>query len=121
MNRYDRNLQVIYVAIVTSAIVYAVVAWAATRDRMPVQRLADELREPVAIALLAGAAACIVAAAVIRVRRLLVMRWVLLDAACIFGVVLAFLFTDFRLFVMPWAAALVGFIALYPRVRMVPR
>lgn len=121
MNRYDRNLQVIYVAIVTSAIVYAVVAWAATRDHLPAQPFGDEVRTPLAMTLFGAAAACILVAALLRIRRLLVVRWVLLDAACIFGVVLAFLFSDMRLFVIPWAAALVGFIALYPRVRMVPR
>lgn len=121
MNRYDRNLQVIYVAIVTSAIVYAVIAWAATRGHLPAGSFGDEVRVPLAIALLGAAAACIVVAAVLRIRRLLVVRWVLLDAACIFGVVLAVLFDDFRLFAIPWAVALVGFIALYPRVRMVPR
>ena len=51
MNRYDRNLQIIYAATLMSTLIYAVVAWAATRLVTPGRLLNDELRGPVTIAL----------------------------------------------------------------------
>ncbi|HEX3578894.1 MAG TPA: hypothetical protein VHY33_10055 [Thermoanaerobaculia bacterium] len=49
MNRYDRNLQIIYVAILMSTLIYAAVAWATTHAIAPEKTLSDELHDPVTI------------------------------------------------------------------------
>jgi hypothetical protein len=121
MNRYDRNLQIIYVAIVMSTLTYAVVAWTTTRAIAPGRSLSDELRDPVTIAMYSAAAGMFIAAMVVRARKVLMVRWVMLDAACICGVIAAMMHGDWRLYIAPWALALVGFISLYPRVRMATR
>jgi hypothetical protein len=121
MNRYDRNLQVIYVAIVMSTLIYAVVAWAATQAIEPGKILSDELHNPLTIGLYSAAAGTFVAAMIIRSRKMLIVRWAMLEASCVCGLVLAMVHGDWRLYIAPWAVALVGFISLYPRVRMATR
>jgi hypothetical protein len=121
MNRYDRNLQIIYVAILMSTLIYAVVAWATTRAIAPGKTLSDELRDPVTIALYSVAAGTFLAAMIIRARKLLIVRWAMLEAGCICGLIAAMMDGDWRLYIAPWALALVGFISLYPRVRMAIR
>ena len=63
MNRYDRNLQIIYVAILMSTLIYAVVAWATTHLIVPGKSLGDELRDPVTIGLYSVAAGMFLALA----------------------------------------------------------
>jgi hypothetical protein len=121
MNRYDRNLQIIYIAIVLSALIYGIVAWVTTRAIVPGRILTDELHDPVTIAMYSAAAGMFLAAVIVRSRKALIVRWVMLDAACVFGVVAAMTQGDWRLYVAPGALALFGFIALYPRVRMATR
>ncbi|MEA2166551.1 MAG: hypothetical protein QOK37_4678 [Thermoanaerobaculia bacterium] len=118
MNRYDRKLQVVYVAIMMSTLIYAAVAWITTHAIAPTKTLSDELRSPVTMGLYAGAALAFVLAMIIRSRPLLLLRWVLLEAACICGLIAAILLGDWRLYAAPWLLALVGFAALFPRVRM---
>jgi hypothetical protein len=118
MNRYDRNLQIIYVAILMSTLIYAVVAWATTHSIVPGKLLGDELHDTLTIALYSVAAGMFLAAMIVRARKMLIVRWVMLEAACICGLVAAMMHGDWRLYVAPWALALVGFISLYPRVRM---
>jgi len=118
MNRYDRNLQIIYVAILMSTLIYAVVAWATTQSIAPGRILEDELRDPVTLALYSVAAGMFLAALIVRARRLLILRWAMLEAGCICGLIAAMMHGDWRLYVAPWALALAGFISLYPRVRM---
>jgi len=121
MNRYDRNLQIIYIAIVMSTLIYAAVAWVTTHAIAPGRTLTDELHNPITVALYAVAAGTFLAAIIIRARKLLIVRWVMLEAACICGLVAAMIHGDWRLYIAPWALALVGFISLYPRVRMATR
>jgi hypothetical protein len=121
MNRYDRNLQIIYVGILMSTLIYAVVAWATTRAVTPGRSLGDELREPITIALHSVAAGMFVAAMIVRARKMLIVRWVMLEAACICGLVAAMMHGDWRLYIAPWILALLGFASLYPRVRMATR
>jgi hypothetical protein len=121
MNRYDRNLQIIYVAILMSTLIYAVVAWAATHAIAPGKSLGDELRTPVTIALYSVAAGTLLAAMIIRARTMLIVRWAMLEAGCICGLIVALMHGDWRLYIAPWALALVGFVSLYPRVRMATR
>lgn len=121
MNRYDRKLQVIYIGILMSTLIYAVIAWASTNAVVRAKTLPDELRAPVTIALYATAAAAFLVAMITRRRRLLVVRWAMLEVACICGLTAALFHGDWRLYAAPWALALVGFIALYPRVRMALR
>lgn len=118
MNRFDRNLQIIYVAILMSTLIYAVVAWTTTHAIGPGKTLSDELRDPVTIALYSVAAGTFLAAMIIRARKLLIVRWAMLEAACICGLIAAMMHGDWRLYIAPWALALIGFITLYPRVRM---
>ncbi|MBV8543707.1 MAG: hypothetical protein JO093_23225 [Acidobacteria bacterium] len=118
MNRYDRNLQIIYVAILMSTLIYAVVAWATTHLVTPGKSLGDELYDPITIGLYSAAAGTFLAALIIRARKKLIVRWVMLEAGCICGLVAAMMQGDWRLYIAPWALALVGFIGLYPRVRM---
>jgi hypothetical protein len=118
MNRYDRNLQIIYLAIVMSTLIYAVVAWAATRAITPGKSLGDELQTPVTIAMYSVAAGTFLAAMIIRARKMLIVRWAMLEAGCICGLTAALMHGDWRLYIAPWTLALVGFISLYPRVRM---
>jgi hypothetical protein len=121
MNRYDRNLQIIYAAILMSTLIYAVVAWATTRAIAPAQSLGDELRATTTIGLYIAAAIALLGAIILRERRLLIVRWALLDAACVCGLAVTLLHGDWRLYIAPWVLALVGFVSLYPRVRMATR
>jgi hypothetical protein len=50
LNRYDRNLQLVYFGILTSTLIYAIVAWATTKSITPAHSLIDELRNPMTIA-----------------------------------------------------------------------
>jgi hypothetical protein len=118
MNRYDRNLQIIYIAIVMSTLIYAVVAWTTTHAIAPGKTLSDELHAPITIALYSVAAGMFLAAIIVRARRVLIVRWVMLEVACVCGVIAAMMHGDWRLYIAPWALALVGFASLYPRVRM---
>ncbi|MDP9360670.1 MAG: hypothetical protein M3P29_04370 [Acidobacteriota bacterium] len=120
MNRYDRKLQVIYVGILMSTLIYAVIAWAAT-NAVRAKTLPEELRAPVTIGLYAAAAVAFFVAMITRSRRLLVVRWAMLEVACICGLTASLLHGDWRLYAAPWALVLAGLIALYPRVRMAPR
>jgi hypothetical protein len=118
MNRYDRNLQIIYVATLMSTLIYAVVAWATTHLVTPGKSLGDELHDPITIGLYSAAAGTFLAAMIIRARKMLIVRWVMLEAGCICGLVAAMMQGDWRLYIAPWVLGLVGFIGLYPRVRM---
>jgi CBS domain containing-hemolysin-like protein len=118
MNRYDRKLQIVYVAIVMSTLIYAVVAWITTEAIVPAKTFSDELQSPLTTGLYAGAALALVAALIIRVRRLLPLRWAMLEAACVCGLIAAIIHGDWRLYAAPWLLALVGLAALFPRVRM---
>lgn len=121
MNRYDRNLQVIYVGILMSTLICAVIAWTTANARAYAITLGAELRDPLTIGFYAIAAVACLGAIITRARRLLVARWAMLDVACILGLTVALLDGDWRLFAAPWALALAGLIALYPRVRTAPR
>jgi hypothetical protein len=121
MNRHDRNFQIVYVGILMSTLIYAVVAWATTHLIAPGKTLSDELRDPVTIASYSVAAGTFLAAMIIRARKLLIVRWAMLEAACICGVITAMMHGDWRLYIAPWALALIGFVSLYPRVRMATR
>jgi hypothetical protein len=118
MNRYDRNLQIIYVAILMSTLIYAVVVWATTHSIAPGKSLANEFQDRFTIAMYSVAAGSFLAAMIVRARKLLIVRWAMLEAGCICGVVAAMIHGDWRLYIAPWVLALVGFIGLYPRVRM---
>ena len=121
MNRYDRNLQIIYVAILMSTLIYAVVAWATTHAIVPGKLVGDELRDPVTIALYSVAAGTFLASMIVRSRKMLIARWAMLEAGCICGLIAAMMHGDWRLYIAPWVLALVGFISLYPKVRMATR
>jgi hypothetical protein len=121
MNRYDRNLQVIYLGILMSTLIYAVVVWATTHLIVPGKSLRDELNNPLTIAMYSVAAGTFLAAMIIRSRKLLIARWAMLEVGCICGLIAAMLHGDWRLYIAPWALALIGFIGLYPRVRMATR
>jgi hypothetical protein len=58
---------------------------------------------------------------IIRSRPLLIARWVMLEAACICALIASLLLGDWRLYIAPWVVAVLGFISLYPRVRMATR
>jgi hypothetical protein len=118
MNRYDRKLQVIYFAILMSTLIYAAIAWATTNPAVPGKTFIAELRAPMTIGLYVTAAIAFLVAMLTRVRWLLIVRWAMLEVACICGLAAALLFGDWRLYAAPWALAVAGFIALYPRVRM---
>ena len=118
MNRYDRRLQLIYFAILMSTLIYGAIAWTSTNAAIPPKTLPDELRAPLTIGLYAAAAVAFLIAMIIRARPLLIVRWAMLESACICGLVAAFVCGDWRLYAMPWVPAIAGFVALYPRVRM---
>lgn len=121
MNRYDRKLQITYFAILISTVIYAVVAWATINAVTGAHLLGDELRDPVTIALYGVVAGSFLAAMIIRSRRLLIARWAMLEVGCICALAAALHHGDWRLYLAPWALALVGFVTLYPRVRMATR
>ncbi len=118
MNQDDRRLQVIYLAILMSTLIYGAIAWTSTNPAIPPKTLSDELRMPMTIGLYAGAVVALLIAMTIRARRLLTVRWAMLEAACICGLIAAFVFGDWRLYAIVWVPAIVAFIAIYPRVRM---
>lgn len=118
MNRYDRRLQIIYVALVMSTLIYGAIAWTTTHALVPSRTLPDELRSSVTVGLYAGATVAFVVAMIARRRTLLILRWGMLDLACICGLVAVLIHGDWRLYAAPWVLALIGFIALFPRVRM---
>jgi uncharacterized integral membrane protein len=118
MNRYDRRLQVIYFGILMSTLVYGAIAWTSTNAAVPAKTLPDELRMPLTIGLYAAAAVAFLIAMIVRARRLLIVRWAMLEAACICGLAIALVYGDWRLYAIAWVPATAGFIALYPKVRM---
>jgi cell division protein FtsW (lipid II flippase) len=118
MNRYDRRLQVIYFGILMSTLIYGAIAWTSTNAAVPAKTLPDELRTPLTIGLYAAAAVAFLVAMIVRARRLLIVRWAMLEAACICGLIAALVYGDWRLYAIAWVPAVVGFVALYPRVRM---
>jgi hypothetical protein len=118
VNRTD-HLRVIFFAIIVSTVVYAVVVWAATDQRIAAQSLEDELRSPVTLGLYAAAVVMFIMAFVVPTRiprrsARYIARWAMLESVAVFGLVDALIFNDWRLYLPPWIVALIGLSRAFP-------
>jgi uncharacterized membrane protein len=118
VNRTD-HLRVIFFAIVVSTVVYAIVVWAATYQRVDALSLEDELRSPITLGIYGAAAVMYIMAFVIPTRiarrsARYIVRWAMLESVAIAGLIVALIFNDWRLYLPPWIIALIGFSRAYP-------
>lgn len=118
MNRTD-TMRTIYFAIILSTVIYAVIAWAATNQRLGAQSLTAELQTPLTMAIYALAlgmyiAAFLVSARMPQIRVRWIVRWALLEAVAVLGILAAMLHGDWRLYLPPWVLALIGFSRSFP-------
>lgn len=119
MSRTDQ-LRILYFAFILATVIYGVVAWAGTNQRIEAQSLADELRAPTTLALYGAAVAAHIAAFLFTMRvqprsRRFIIRWSLLESVCVLGLVAALLHGDWRIYLPPWILAMLGFGRSFPR------
>jgi hypothetical protein len=124
------QLRIIWAAIVMSTVVYFVILWTAMRDRPFTRPLEQSLRDPrtieaYAIAVVLYFMAFIVSGGVERrggrgmenMRRAAIMRFAILEGVCVIGLVVAFLESDWRLYLPTFVLAFIGFARSLPRER----
>lgn len=121
------QLRVIWAAILMSTIVYLVILWTSMHDRPFTRSLENALRDPVTIgayvlAIVVYFAAFMVSGSIERrraadSRRAAIIRFALLEAVCMVGLVLAFLEGDWRLYLPTFVLAFIGFARSLPRER----
>jgi hypothetical protein len=118
LSRTDQ-LRILYFAFILATVIYGVVAWAGTNQRIEAQSLADELRAPNTLALYGACVVVHVAAFLVTMRmhprsRRFIVRWALLESVCVLGLIAAMLHGDWRLYLPPWILALLGFGRSFP-------
>jgi hypothetical protein len=118
VNRTD-HLRVIFFAILLSTVIYAVIVWATTFQRVAAQSLEDELQSPITLGLYGAGLVMYIMAFVIPTRiprrsARYIARWAMLESIAIFGLIDALLFGDWRLYLPPWIIALIGFSRAFP-------
>lgn len=111
--------RVIWFAIVFSTVIYAVIAY--LEAPVPAGAVQDAFRNGTVLGLYGVALAAFVTAFAIRTmlrdapsRTRLVVTLAVFEACAIFGLLAAFLQRDWRLYLAPWALALIGFVAVWP-------
>lgn len=111
--------RVIWFAIAFSTVIYAVIAY--IEAPTPAGPLEGALRNTTVLGLYGVAIAAFVTAFAVRAmlrdapsRTRLVVSLAVFEACAIFGLLAAFLQRDWRLYLAPWALALIGFFASWP-------
>jgi len=120
-----RQLQIIWVGLVTASCIYGVIDWVVVGRLVHVKSLEQELRSPVVLALYGVAALTFLTALGVRItprRQMLIVRLALFEAVAIYGLLAAFLTNDWRLFLPTWVLAMLGFVqTLPPSAEYTPR
>lgn len=109
----------IWFAIVMSTFVYAVIVYSLSRGWPQPGPLAAAIQQQIVLGLYAAAIAMFFAALTIPGRiahhhQRFIVRLALFESCAIFGLLVAFLTRDWRLFLAPWVLSLIGFISNYP-------
>lgn len=111
--------RVIWLAIAFSTVIYAVIAY--TEAPVPAGPLGDAFRNTTVLGLYGVAVAAFVTGFAVRAmlrdapsRTRLVVSLAVFEACAIFGLLAVFLQRDWRLYLAPWALALIGFAAAWP-------
>ena len=117
-----RQRRVIWFALLTSTIIYFAMIFMITRDRIH-PSFDDALRSSPLILPLYVMALVIFLGAMFGLRAFrfggnaqlaMVVKLALFEASAIFGLMAAFIAHDWRLFLAPWALALMGFLREWP-------
>lgn len=102
-----------------STFIYAVIFYSLSREWPRPGAFAASVQQRLVLILYAAAVASFFGALIIPSRishhhQRFITRLALFESCAIFGLLAAFLTRDWRLFIAPWALALVGFISNYP-------
>ncbi len=116
------RLRVLWFALFSTTVVYALIDWFLLRDRTISQALERSLRSPLTIglytaAVLAYFGAFLLGGSIARKGQeqpAFVAKLALLESVCILGLVAAFLAQDWRLYLPPWMLSVVGFARAWP-------
>ena len=121
------KLRVIWAAIVLSTVIYFAVIWTALYTRPFTRPFSIAVMDPMTLTFYALGAVAFIAAFVVSGRidrasytqalRATIVRLALIESICIFGLVTAFMAQDWRLYVPPFALAMVGFLSSFPPER----
>ena len=111
--------KIIWFAIVMSTFIYAVVVYSLSRGWPQPGPFAASVQQPMVLGLYAAAIAMFFAALMIPGRiahhhQRFIVRLALFESCAIFGLVVAFLTRDWRLFLAPWVMSLIGFMSTFP-------
>lgn len=112
--------KIIWFAIAMSTVIYLVIAY--TMAPVPPRPFAESVRTTLTLVLYGAAFAAFIAALVIPslltrspARQKMIVALAIFEACAIFGLLAAFMQHDWRLYVPPWIAALIGFVREFPR------
>ncbi|HEY3051941.1 MAG TPA: hypothetical protein VGK04_00980 [Thermoanaerobaculia bacterium] len=115
-----RPEQTIWIAIVFSTVIYAFIAYIAPPIRSH-GSFESSVRAPLVLVLYAMALAGFVAGTTYSIiaraqpqRVRMIVSLALYEACAIFGLIAAFIISDWRLYLAPWALAVVGFLRVFP-------
>jgi hypothetical protein len=122
------QLRIIWAAILMSTLVYFVVLWTSMRDRPFTRSLEEALSDPRTIgayilAVILYFAAFMISASIergkgprnARIRSAAIIRFAILEAVCVVGLVVAFIEGDWRLYLPTFVLAFIGFARSLPR------
>ena len=111
-----RQLRLVYFALIFSTFIYAVLVWILMGQKTPAGTLEQELHRPEIMLFMAIAVATFAVSLFIRGERRerMILRWSIIEASTILGLLAAFLTNDWRLFTIGWALSLVGFALAFP-------
>lgn len=111
--------RIIWFAIAFSTVIYAVIAY--TQSPNPEGTFDESLKDPFVYVLYALALVTFVAALIIPglLRRVpaqtrLILALALFEACAVYGFMASFLKHDWRLYLAPWAIAVIGFVKVFP-------
>lgn len=118
--------RVIYVGMLVSLFIYAIIGWLILRTPPPVVPLLDAMRNPLALGLYATGLATFLLAGLMsakvarasRPRIGFIVGLALLESIAVEGLVLGFIQHDWRLMAPLWLLSLIGFAQSYPAERI---
>jgi hypothetical protein len=115
-----RTPKILWFAIVWSTVIYMVIAYVIAP--VPPRPFEESLRSTFTILFYAAAFVAFIAAMLIPGRlpqnppqKKMIVAMAMFEACAVIGLVTAFLQHDWRLYVAPWIAALIGFVREFPR------
>jgi hypothetical protein len=114
----NRQQTIIWGAMLMSTVIYFGLIYSITSETAGAWS-SEKLEHPVVLGLYLAAAVMFVVATVLPGRiappeKRMVMSLALYESCAIFGLLAAFLQQDWRLFLAPWALALIGFMRVFP-------